>query len=365
MTETPRIHLPGLNGIRAIAALAVIFSHIGLSLHMFGLNSLPDIDLAGYGVTIFFALSGFLITYLLLIEKERFERVNIRQFYMRRILRIWPLYYLYIALTLLVLFIYKEEFPDFRFLLFTIFFSANIPMIIAVPMGLLGHFWSLGVEEQFYLFWPWIVDRTKKLFKWILWFVVIFFILKLLAWAWFKRSGELIPYSIFQVTRFHCMAIGAAAAILYYNRQQQFLKISYTLVSQIICWAIIALLAFSLLPLPSVIKHELVALASVVLIVNVAGNEKAIIKLRGRLPDFLGKISFGLYVYHPLVIYLVAKWMGSGLAVFNVTMQHIIIYALVPLATILVAACSYELYEKKFLKLKTRFSPVLSQAAER
>src|SRR5688572_17546909 len=103
MTESNRIHLPGLNGIRAIAALAVIFSHIGLSLHQFGLKSLPDIDLAGYGVTIFFALSGFLITYHLLIEKQRFERVNIRQFYIRRILRIWPLYYLYIALVIITL----------------------------------------------------------------------------------------------------------------------------------------------------------------------------------------------------------------------------------------------------------------------
>ncbi|MAZ37152.1 MAG: hypothetical protein CL842_06855 [Crocinitomicaceae bacterium] len=96
------IYLPGLNGIRAIAAIAVVVSHITLSLDDIGLDSNifgtydsgkpRALDLAGYGVSMFFALSGFLITYLLWLEKEK-QPIQIRKFYLRRMLRIWPLYY--------------------------------------------------------------------------------------------------------------------------------------------------------------------------------------------------------------------------------------------------------------------------------
>src|SRR5271155_5691395 len=98
------VYFSGLNGLRAIAALSVVFSHTTTSLNQFGLNpfiygKFPDGTtkttlLAAFGVTIFFALSGFLITYLLLEEKKTKE-INIKNFYIRRILRIWPLYYLY------------------------------------------------------------------------------------------------------------------------------------------------------------------------------------------------------------------------------------------------------------------------------
>src|SRR5689334_17749998 len=109
--ENKVIHLPGLNGLRAIAALGVVISHITLALSYFNLDPTifgTDKDghpigllLAGFGVSIFFALSGFLITYLLLREKE-VAPISVRKFYVRRALRIWPLYYLYLAITLLV-----------------------------------------------------------------------------------------------------------------------------------------------------------------------------------------------------------------------------------------------------------------------
>lgn len=91
------IHLPGLNGLRAIAALSVVIAHStqeGIS--DFGLPWLFNIPLAGYSVTLFFVISGFLITYLLVNEFDRTDTVNVGKFYVRRILRIWPIYYLFI-----------------------------------------------------------------------------------------------------------------------------------------------------------------------------------------------------------------------------------------------------------------------------
>lgn len=130
-----RVHFSGLNGIRAIVALAVVFSHTTMGLKEFGLNQFifgqyadgnpKATQLAGFGVTMFFALSGFLITYLLLEENKTGE-INIKNFYIRRILRIWPLYYLYFVLTIITLFIFDIPYNKTS-VLYYIFLLANIP----------------------------------------------------------------------------------------------------------------------------------------------------------------------------------------------------------------------------------------------
>ena len=111
------IHFRGLNGLRAIAAIALVISHTTLDLDkfrliatIFGSDSAgkpKGLLLASYGVSIFFALSGFLITYLLLQEKKGTQIINIKHFYIRRALRIWPLYYLYILLCFIVYYYFE------------------------------------------------------------------------------------------------------------------------------------------------------------------------------------------------------------------------------------------------------------------
>src|SRR5689334_8676740 len=97
------VYFPGLNGIRAIAASLVLIWHAKKFRSLLGLLPGPEpTPMAGFAVTMFFVLSGFLITYLLLTEKERFGSISRRRFYVRRILRIWPPYYLAVALGLLL-----------------------------------------------------------------------------------------------------------------------------------------------------------------------------------------------------------------------------------------------------------------------
>jgi len=164
LSETRTVYFPGLNGVRAIAALVVVFSHITIALEKFDLDPFIFGTLANgklkvtlmseFGVTMFFVLSGFLITYLLLEEKSK-AKIQIRKFYMRRILRIWPLYYIYLIVALVTLIVIGIPINGTSLLEY-IFFASNIPFIYARPIPLLEHYWSLGVEEQFYLFWPWI-----------------------------------------------------------------------------------------------------------------------------------------------------------------------------------------------------------------
>ncbi|MBM3433039.1 MAG: acyltransferase [Bacteroidetes bacterium] len=156
MNNNP-IYFSGLNGLRAISALSVLFSHITLSLREVGLDPyifgrLKDgrpqgLLLAGYSVTIFFVLSGFRITYLLLIEKEKRGNIQVLKFYARRILRIWPLYYSYLILALIASYVYKIDFSDSSVYCY-IFFSANIPFILEASIPFLAHYWSIGVMEQ-------------------------------------------------------------------------------------------------------------------------------------------------------------------------------------------------------------------------
>jgi peptidoglycan/LPS O-acetylase OafA/YrhL len=101
-----KVYFPNLNSLRFLAALLVIVHHIEQYKEMLGLSNIfhnHSIQLMSkIGVTLFFALSGFLITYLLLVEQKELGKINIRAFYIRRILRIWPLYYLIIFLAFFI-----------------------------------------------------------------------------------------------------------------------------------------------------------------------------------------------------------------------------------------------------------------------
>jgi peptidoglycan/LPS O-acetylase OafA/YrhL len=132
MKDEGSIHLKGLNGIRAIAALAVVYQHIMQNSWEVGSNRLKSTDLAMYGVTIFFSLSGFLITYLLLLEKQKSGTISVLSFYKRRILRIWPLYYLYLFVACLVMWLCHTKPLDFN-LLYYVFLAANIPFFLVRP----------------------------------------------------------------------------------------------------------------------------------------------------------------------------------------------------------------------------------------
>lgn len=174
------IYFKGFNGVRFIAASAVIVHHIEeyKSVFLFGREDLWArpfaYQLGRLGVALFFVLSGFLITYLLLAEKQKTGKIAIRKFYIRRILRIWPLYFLIVGTGLFIwphvpllhtpasmssdiyanfgqkLLLYGLVLPNFASALY-----GNIPMVT--------HTWSIGVEEQFYLMWPWLVmGRNPK-----------------------------------------------------------------------------------------------------------------------------------------------------------------------------------------------------------
>lgn len=367
--KSQSIYLPGLNGIRAIASLAVLIHHIILELGEFGLNNKifgtdPDgnvtgLNLAGYGVTMFFTLSGFLITYLLLKEKE-VAKIRIKEFYIRRALRIWPLYFLYLGLCIATILFFKIYFYRYN-VLYYVFLAANVPFILKQSLPFLFHYWSLGVEEQFYLFFPHIAKlKNKKLLIVSIQLIIILLCLKFIFLYLDKQYGFHIPYLAINITRFHIMLMGAVGGILFYNNNQRFILFSTNKVIQIISWLIIFLIAINQYHIASEISGEIVSIITVFLIVGQITKKNNVINLENRVCDFLGKISYGIYVIHPLLIFYFYKTIGH----FNSPniVNYLFVFLLIISSTIFIAYLSYEFYEKKFLKLKQKFSIIKSSS---
>lgn len=359
---------PGLNGLRAIAAIAVVISHITLALKEFHLNPYilgvaedgkpKGLSLAGFGVSIFFVLSGFLITYLLQAEKE-VNSINIKKFYLRRILRIWPLYYMYLILVVITILVFKLDF-DLKSLLLYIFYAANIPFILNTTLPFVAHYWSLGVEEQFYLFWPWVNKKIDHhIIPTIITFIVILVGTKVLLH--FYRPNSLLE-SIIHVTRFHTMMIGALGAILYKQGNRFFLEITNNKIAQAIGWMIIFLVAINKYHFISIIDNEIISIVTLVLIIGQIHITNRLINLELTFLDFLGKISYGIYVIHPLIIFLLSKSLNQ--INIQATYKYFMVYFTTLTLTIIISHLSYKYFERYFLVIKKRFVVVPSSSAK-
>lgn len=353
------VYLPGLNGLRAIAAMSVVIAHVSeRGIADFGLPYLFDLPMAGYGVTLFFVISGFLITYLLLQEVRNKQTIDIKKFYLRRILRICPIYYLFILASILTFILLHKTTEIFvKELWLYAFFAANVPFIFQNGILILVHYWSIGVEEQFYLFWPWVVRGSKnKLLKIAIVLFALLFAVKIALWLCLGASSYL--YRFLMITRFHCMMIGAIGAILFFQSKFRIISLFSNKFIQLFSWILFVSMGFNIIQIPAPIGQEIISFASLSMIMGQVTIKGRLFNLENRLCDFIGKISYGIYVIHPLIILLLSK-LYINLKV-DMDLKYILVYSSVVGATIFTAWLSYSYFEKPFLKLKTKFAVVKS-----
>jgi len=355
-----RIYLPGLNGLRAIAAITVMFSHMfEPSFANWGIIPIK-LPLFTGGVTLFFVISGFLITYLLLQEYSKAETIQVKKFYVRRILRIWPIYYAYILISIIVLYFagLSDEILNAR-LWFYVFFTANIPFLSSSGIWILVHYWSIGVEEQFYLFWPLVVKFSKKkLLRTVMTIMILWLCFKYGSWIIF--SNKSLVYRFFAVTSFQSMMIGATGAILFFRKNKLFLRLLTKNYVQILTWCFFLGNGFFIEYIPAIIRNEIVAAFSLILIIGQVENKLKYLSLENKIFDFIGKISYGIYVIHPLVIFLGSILWRRYVSGVNLTSEYFIIYIGVCCATVLLAWLSYNYFERPFLRIKDKYAVVKS-----
>jgi peptidoglycan/LPS O-acetylase OafA/YrhL len=360
-----RIYFKNLNGLRFIAASMVLISHIEQIKDLRGSKSIYKngffSNIGTLGVVLFFVLSGFLITYLLLIEKQNSisKKISIKNFYIRRILRIWPLYFLMLLFGLFLMpkfgFYEFNKFETFEYhnykIIIPLFliFLPNVVLVLFGGLPFLHQTWSIGTEEQFYLIWPLIIQKTSNLLKIIFQIMLIYFVIKLLLFS--LKSNSIIHniYSIWSTFHLISLSVGALCAYFYHNHYSEIKRFIYAKLFNIFIFIAFILLCTLSNYLPSFIKYETFSLFFGYLILYLVINESVSYIFESITLRYLGKISYGIYMWHPIAITLAFYFLGSA------TINNFYLYSITYLLTILIATLSYELIEKKFLLIKEKY----------
>lgn len=356
---TNRQYYPALDGLRGLAILLVVVYH------NFGFI---DYFFFGWlGVDLFFVLSGFLITDILL--KTASSPNYLSNFYIRRILRIFPLYYLFVFLCLFIIPRVSPHFDigyysDNQIWIWT--YLQNWLYIFKPTSGnnALHHLWSLAVEEQFYLFWPLVILLLKKP-KYLLAFIslVLVAVLGLRLWIWTNHVADLAYFNLYTFSRIDGICIGCMVALLQ-RIDADFLK-KYT------PWIVLLFaglnFAFFFINRRYEFSFPYLALAGYTtfammfgLLVNeaVTGQTKIITQLFS-LPilRFFGRISYGFYMFHWPVYLLISPWLfaqlSSGLSGQSLPFM---VSLTATLAAIAISWISFRYYERYFLKLKDKLA---------
>ncbi len=376
-----KIYFPGLNGLRFLAASAVIITHIELLKQQVGLPSLWDekkhpffYNAGGLGVYFFFVLSGFLITYLLMAEKRKEGKISVRNFYLRRVFRIWPVYYLLVILAFFIFphihilrLDYFDKFLPEHFgvkLLLYLLILPNLALAMFHSVPHAGQAWSIGVEEQFYIVWPWIVRKTKNVLRTIIYLgigIVIFKTGVLFICTYFPGHAWLEATKAFiAMTKIECMAIGGLGACIAFGDYKKIMEIIFNPIVQLISYAMLPILIFFTPPAIQDGEHLIYSLCFLVIIMNVAMNPKSFIKLENKSLNFLGNISYGMYMFHMFIVVLVLRIVPEFINVNNIVLVNFAYYGFTFALTIGFCTLSYYLYEKPFIRLKKKFSSILS-----
>lgn len=371
----PASHLAALDGIRGLAIIMVLFVHfIGDEIPRTGLERVA-VKLANYGiwgVDLFFVLSGFLITGILFDAKAKPH--YFRNFYVRRTLRIFPLYYGVLVLLFGVLPLFAAypaglaEAGRHEAWLWT--YTSNVYLARAGDWALpyVSHFWSLAVEEHFYLLWPIVVlvFARKTLLRVCV--GVSVFALGLRIALSFAGVGD-VALVVLTPCRLDALCIGAFLALA--SREVGIGEVARATKPWLVALPLLVLIASawhavthgSLHDVVLPVRGTLVALSFGALLVKAVVTPPT--SLAGRLFQsramcFFGKYSYGIYVFHGIIAYalqengtldVLAAKLGSH------TLAMIVQASAGVGVSCLVAVASYGLYERHFLRLKDRFAP--------
>ncbi|HEV7376413.1 MAG TPA: acyltransferase [Pyrinomonadaceae bacterium] len=352
---TPLPYMPQLDALRTFAVLAVMVSHF--------LPRLQDYaDLGGLGVKLFFVLSGFLITGILLRAKVLIERdgqspiLSFRQFYIRRALRIFPAFYLVLLIiTVIGISPLRSTWGWHASYLSNIYFFMKGDFDPSV-----SHFWSLAVEEQFYLIWPWIIlllPRTS-LPKLILGVVLVGPIFRLTC-ALLLTDSQMVgvlPFSCFD-------KLGMGALLAVWSDPSSIKKEYVALLRKVGLYLGLPLLglAFILRLLHTAQLFHVVFSDISVALIGVWLISKASIGFKGQIGRllewhpivYIGTISYGVYLYHNFMLILVPPILRRmGLPADSLAFSFIIM----SLATIGIASASWHFFERPLNNLKKHFS---------
>lgn len=341
-----RSHLPALDGLRAVAVFVVVASHSSLGIRVPG-------DL---GVSAFFVLSGFLITRLLVREKERTGDISIRRFYLRRTMRIFPAYYAFLLFSYVLDARAGQQWSG-TMIANTLTYTVNyFNALNHHPTTSVAHAWSLAVEEQFYLLWPLaftvLAARGRRT---LITGVSIAAVVALVWRSWLILSVHVDPSYVYNAfdTRFDNLAVGCLLALAVDHHGV--VAAAGTLARR--AWipiVTVTLLLVSRLALPAAYHYSIGFTVDAVLFAVLIVQLLQLYKMRmwswleWPTVRYLGAISYPIYLYHAWGASIGRRIVGSA-PLFD--------FPAAVVCTILLASGSYFVIERPFLKLKNRYDP--------
>ena len=338
-----------IDGLRCLAICSVLLHHLG------GFSNY--VNLGYFGVDLFFVISGFLITLILLKSQGSFKKAY-GHFLARRALRIFPLYYF----ALLILYLVTQPIvQDNMVYLLTYTFNYRLPFI--TDGNPVRYLWSLSLEEQYYLFWPFFLLALKnfpKLLMVLVSFVIVF--------GYAQLHFNIIPsIGIYNytglATRMGSLGFGSLGAMIFL---QQSKHLDYFLCNKYIEYSMLAVWLFAIF----LLNPFFMGVGSLYMVLKAANNSFQLEKINKLLANkkvlYIAKISYGLYVYHIIVIYYLTPYVFDPLFL-NINFEilgplkifrwhsWIIKLPLYLSVTIILSDLSYRYFEKPLLKLKRYF----------
>lgn len=371
MQRSTKTHFNNLDATRFLSFILIFLSHILYTNSSELSNSNTYLFIESYlkigslGLDYFFVLSSFLISWVIFEEYNQTNKFSVRLFFIRRSLRIWPLYFFIVLLGYTVVSLNNqiignssEALPSiFYFLSFSInFFIANHGHKF---LFFLVFLWSIAVEEQFYLFWALVLKYLRK------YFVLICFSLIALSicfrMIYLDNQDILYFHSISLLGNF---AIGSLLAYISFYKTPIFSRVLQLKKGGILFIYLIIALNFVFYhtiyssPIFIVLEKIIFSVFFGFIIWEQSFSENSIIKLgRWKKINYLGKISYGLYCYHGVVITVVFKIAEQCSQANNFAQVLFFNPLIIFMFTVALSVVSYELVEKRILKLKNKFYP--------
>jgi peptidoglycan/LPS O-acetylase OafA/YrhL len=356
-------YLPNLDALRFMAFLAVFMAHAyhpvwgGMKIGAAAKGIRDWMQVGVLGVNFFFVLSGFLISRLLLIEKEAMLKLNVFKYYVRRVLRIWPLYFIIIILTV-VYYHYVSGYHNTHWW-WIILFAANFHIIrFGFPYApALANLWTISVEEQFYITFPWVLKFTGRRMLPYIYGVVI--IASIVFRAVFLHHANYLYFHSFSIMG--DFAIGALCA--YISLNEGLLSRILTLPRSIITIAYIiiggTLFFYAHIfnnSIMIIFERTILAFMFGFIILEQVFSVNSFFKA-GNIPGFTysGKISYGLYMYHAFALQIAALVLQRYSLIYPAVGYMFLFPFFGFIICYSISVISYELVEKKILALKSRF----------
>jgi len=342
---------PELDALRFFAFLAVLVHHGPGAPGFAGIVR----DAGGFGLSMFFLLSAYLITELLVREREQSGTIAWRFFFVRRALRIWPLYFAAIAVGVLI------SKVDRTALAAMLVFVANW---IPVDAGrLLAPLWSISIEEQFYLLWPPILKFGGKALAFVM--SIVFIATAGIWFCFFEYRGWRLWYDT--PVEFLFFAAGAILALAAHGKPTPTMRKGdrgFLLAAGLLLLAVAAEMGIGTAEVTGLSRTSLLlgyggAVAGCAVIFSATLGLQNI----SRVLIYGGRISYGLYVFHSGMLEL-SRWLTAPLKLAHFSALNMVcVDSVALLLSVGAAHFSYRYFERPFLKLKERFEVVKSRPA--